>query len=55
VKTLEHVAIPKPIVAFDLPENRLTAVKAVVYAANTNELEFGYDNMKLNRRRQMLN
>ena len=40
VKIMEYMALGKPIVAFDLPENRVTAEGAAVYAPPNDELEF---------------
>ena len=40
VKTMEYMALGKPIVAFDLTENRITAQEAAVYARANDELDF---------------
>ena len=40
VKIMEYMAMGKPIVAFDLPEHRVTAQKGAVYARPNDELEF---------------
>jgi glycosyltransferase involved in cell wall biosynthesis len=39
-KMMEYMALAKPIVAFDLPENRFTAQAAAVYVRPNDELEF---------------
>lgn len=40
VKMMEYMALEKPIVAFDLPENRFTAQQCALYVQPNNELEF---------------
>ncbi|MDX1523568.1 MAG: glycosyltransferase family 4 protein [Anaerolineae bacterium] len=40
IKMMEYMALGKPIVAFDLPEHRVTAQVAAVYAKPNNELDF---------------
>lgn len=40
VKLMEYMALEKPIVAFDLPEHRVTAQDAAVYARPNDELDF---------------
>ncbi len=40
IKMMEYMALGKPIVAFDLPEHRVTAQETAVYASNNDELEF---------------
>lgn len=40
VKVMEYMALGKPIVAFDLPEHRVTAQDAAVYARPNDELDF---------------
>lgn len=40
IKIMEYMLLSKPIVAFDLPEHRVTAGGAAVYAANNDELEY---------------
>jgi len=40
VKMMEYMALGKPIVAFDLPEHRVTAQDAAVYARPNDELDF---------------
>ena len=40
IKIMEYMALGKPIVAFDLPEHRVSAQEAAVYARDNNELEF---------------
>ncbi len=40
IKMTEYMALGKPIVAFDLPEHRVTAGDAAVYARPNDELEF---------------
>ena len=37
---IADMALGKPIVAFDLPEHRVTAQDAAVYARDNDELEF---------------
>jgi glycosyltransferase involved in cell wall biosynthesis len=39
IKTMEYMALAKPIVAFDLPENRVTAGDAALYAARNDVRE----------------
>lgn len=40
IKMTEYMALAKPIVAFDLPEHRVTAQEAAVYAKPNDELDF---------------
>jgi glycosyltransferase involved in cell wall biosynthesis len=40
VKMMEYMALGKPIVAFDLPEHRVTAQKAALYARPNDERDF---------------
>jgi len=40
VKMMEYMALGKPVVAFDLPEHRVTAQNAAVYAHPNDELDF---------------
>jgi glycosyltransferase involved in cell wall biosynthesis len=40
VKIMEYMAMAKPVVAFDLPENRYTAQGAALYAQPNDELDF---------------
>lgn len=40
VKLMEYMALGKPIVAFDLPEHRVTVQDAAVYARPNDELDF---------------
>lgn len=40
IKMAEYMALGKPIVAFDLPEHRVTADDAAVYARSNDELDF---------------
>lgn len=40
IKMTEYMALGKPIVAFDLPEHRVTAQDAAVYACPNEELDF---------------
>lgn len=40
IKLMEYMALGKPIVAFDLPEHRLTAQAAALYARPNDELAF---------------
>jgi glycosyltransferase involved in cell wall biosynthesis len=37
---MEYMAMGKPIVAFDLPEHRITAREAAMYARPNDELDF---------------
>jgi glycosyltransferase involved in cell wall biosynthesis len=37
IKTMEYMAMAKPVVAFDLPENRMTADDAALYASRNSE------------------
>ncbi len=56
-KLMEYMALGKPIVAFDLPEHRVTAQGAAVYARANDELDFARQIAGLmddpERRRQM--
>ncbi|MEP7355757.1 MAG: glycosyltransferase family 4 protein [Anaerolineales bacterium] len=56
-KLMEYMALGKPIVAFDLPEHRVTAQEAAVYARANDELDFARQIAALMddpaRRRQM--
>jgi glycosyltransferase involved in cell wall biosynthesis len=40
IKMTEYMALGKPIVAFDLPEHRVTAGEAAVYASPNDETDF---------------
>ncbi len=40
IKMTEYMALGKPIVAFDLPEHRVTAQDAAIYARPNDELDF---------------
>jgi glycosyltransferase involved in cell wall biosynthesis len=40
IKMMEYMALSKPIVAFDLPEHRVTAGEAALYAHPNDELDF---------------
>ena len=40
IKMTEYMALGKPIVAFDLPEHRVTAADAARYAAGNDERDF---------------
>jgi glycosyltransferase involved in cell wall biosynthesis len=40
IKTMEYMAMAKPVVAFDLPENRVSAADSALYATNNCEREF---------------
>jgi glycosyltransferase involved in cell wall biosynthesis len=40
IKIMEYMALGKPIVAFDLPEHRVTAQEAAMYARPNDDLEF---------------
>lgn len=40
IKMTEYIAMGKPIVAFDLPEHRVTAQNAALYASPNDELDF---------------
>ena len=40
IKMMEYMSVAKPIVAFDLPEHRVTAEGAAVYATPNDELDF---------------
>lgn len=40
IKMMEYMAAAKPIVAFDLPEHRVTADSSAIYALPNDELEF---------------
>jgi glycosyltransferase involved in cell wall biosynthesis len=40
IKMMEYMALNKPIVAFDLPEHRVTAGGAALYAQPNDELDF---------------
>ena len=57
LKIMDYMALAKPIVAFDLPEHRVTAQGAAVYARPNDELDFARQIAALmddpKRRRQM--
>ena len=40
IKIMEYMAVGKPVVAFDLPENRFTAQGAALYAQPNDEFDF---------------
>jgi len=40
IKLMEYMALAKPLVAFDLPEHRVTAGEAALYARPNDELDF---------------
>lgn len=40
IKIMEYMTLSKPVVAFDLPEHRVTAGEAAVYARPNDELDF---------------
>jgi glycosyltransferase involved in cell wall biosynthesis len=40
IKLMEYMAQAKPIVAYDLPEHRVTAADSALYAAANNERDF---------------
>lgn len=40
IKMMEYMALSKPIVAFDLPEHRVTAGEAALYALPNDEMDF---------------
>jgi glycosyltransferase involved in cell wall biosynthesis len=40
IKMMEYMALGKPIVAFDLPEHKVTAQSAAIYATSNDELDF---------------
>jgi glycosyltransferase involved in cell wall biosynthesis len=40
IKMMEYMAFEKPIVAFDLPEHRVTAEQAAIYVTPNDELAF---------------
>jgi glycosyltransferase involved in cell wall biosynthesis len=40
IKIIEYMALSKPIVAFDLPEHRISAGEAAMYARPNDELDF---------------
>lgn len=42
IKMMEYMALGKPIVAFDLPEHRVTAQDAALYVKDNSELEFAH-------------
>lgn len=47
IKLMEYMALGKPIVAFDLPEHRITAEDAAIYAKPNDELDFARNVVKL--------
>lgn len=57
IKMMDYMALGKPIVAFDLPEHRITAQNAAVYACPNKELDFAHQIIDLidnpERRRRM--
>jgi glycosyltransferase involved in cell wall biosynthesis len=40
IKMMEYMALGKPVVAFDLPEHRLSAQDAALYARGNDERDF---------------
>jgi glycosyltransferase involved in cell wall biosynthesis len=40
IKVMEYMALGKPIVAYDLPEHRVTAGEAALYVTPNDELEY---------------
>jgi glycosyltransferase involved in cell wall biosynthesis len=40
IKNMEYMALAKPIVAFDLPEHRVTIQDGALYAKPNDELDF---------------
>jgi len=42
IKVMEYMALGKPVVAFDMPEHRVTAQDAAVYADPNDELDFAH-------------
>ncbi len=53
VKIMEYMAAGKPIVAFDLPENRFSAADAALYAAPNNYQEFAAKLAELMRKKPL--
>lgn len=47
IKTMEYMAMGKPTVAFDLPENRVTAGDSALYATDNDEMELAVKIAKL--------
>ena len=47
IKLMEYMALAKPIVAFDLPEHRVTAGQAALYACPNDECEFAQQIVQL--------
>lgn len=47
IKMMEYMALKKPIVAFDLPEHRVTAGESALYAQPNDELDFAKQIMTL--------
>ena len=47
VKVMEYMAQAKPIVAFDLPEHRVTAADTALYAQANNERDFAQQLLRL--------
>ncbi|MCE9556642.1 MAG: glycosyltransferase family 4 protein [Planctomycetes bacterium] len=53
IKMMEYMALGKPIVAFDLPEHRVTAEGAALYAVANDEGEFASQLVRLMDDRQL--
>jgi glycosyltransferase involved in cell wall biosynthesis len=57
IKIMEYMAVGKPIIAFDLPEHRVSAQEAALYARPNDELDFSLKIAELmddtERRRKM--
>lgn len=47
IKIMEYMALAKPVVAFDLPEHRVTAQEAALYARPNDELNFAEQIVRL--------
>lgn len=47
IKMMEYMALAKPIVAFDLPEHRVSAEEAALYAHPNDELDFAKQIVRL--------
>ncbi|NOG83486.1 MAG: glycosyltransferase [Planctomycetes bacterium] len=47
IKLLEYMAFSKPIIAFDLPEHRVSAGDAAVYAEPNSESDFAAQIIRL--------
>jgi glycosyltransferase involved in cell wall biosynthesis len=53
LKVAEYMAMGKPVVAFDLPEHRVTAADAALYAESNDERDFARKLQRLMEDKEM--